>query len=133
MALATSVVSALVGLGFFIMESNICVAVMTCFPALYTFFIIIFWITGTSSHGISTPMSPRAIIIPSETSIIESMLSTPSPFSILAIMLIFQPPFSSKSRRISNTSSAERTKDAATKSISSWIPNKMSCLSFSLR
>ena len=34
MAFATSVASALVGRGFFIMESSICVAVMTCFSEL---------------------------------------------------------------------------------------------------
>ena len=41
-AFATSVTSALVGLGFLIIESNIWVAVITGFPALLHFAIIIF-------------------------------------------------------------------------------------------
>ena len=41
-ALATSVVSALVGLGFLIIESNICVAVITGFPSMLHVLIIIF-------------------------------------------------------------------------------------------
>ena len=41
-ALATSLVSARVGLGFLIIESNICVAVITVLPATLHFFIISF-------------------------------------------------------------------------------------------
>ncbi|CRH72486.1 Uncharacterised protein [Chlamydia trachomatis] len=41
-ALATSLVSARVGLGFLIMESSICVAVITVLPATLHFFIISF-------------------------------------------------------------------------------------------
>ena len=42
------------------------------------FLISFFWMMGTSSKGISTPMSPRAIIMPSETRKISSILATPS-------------------------------------------------------
>ena len=42
------------------MESSICVAVMTCLPASYALLMIIFWITGMSSTGSSTPISPLA-------------------------------------------------------------------------
>ena len=77
-AFATSPASALVGLGFLIIESSICVAVITGFPALLHFLIIIFCINGTSSAGISTPRSPLATIIASLNSRISSKLSTPS-------------------------------------------------------
>ena len=82
-ALATSLTSALVGLGFNIIDSNICVAVITGFPALAHLDINSFCLTGTSSIGISTPKSPLATIIPSDTSKILSKLFIPSLFSIL--------------------------------------------------
>ena len=85
-ALATSVVSALVGLGLRIIESSICVAVITGLPALFAFLISSFCTIGTSSVGISTPKSPLATMIASATSMISSMLLTPSRFSILAII-----------------------------------------------
>ena len=44
------VTSALVGLGFFIMDSNIWVAVITCFPCSSANFIIFFCNTGTNVH-----------------------------------------------------------------------------------
>ena len=114
------------------MESSICVAVTTCLSALYTFLMIIFWITGTSSNGISTPISPRATIIPSDTRMISSIFSTPCIFSILEMILILSHPCSSKILRISNTSSAVLTKEAAMKSKSFSIPNIMSERSWSL-
>ena len=64
-AFATSVASARVGLGAAIMESSICVAVMTGFPARFAFLIIIFWTQKMRSRGISIPRSPRATMIPS--------------------------------------------------------------------
>ena len=85
-ALATSPASALVGLGFLIIESSICVAVITGFPALLHFLIIIFCMKGTSSAGTSTPKSPLATMIPSLNSKISSKLSTPSWLSILGII-----------------------------------------------
>ncbi len=77
-AFAMSVTSALVGLGFLIMESNICVAVITGFPAIFDFFIRSFCTIGISSAFTSTPRSPLATMIPSEAASISSILSTPS-------------------------------------------------------
>ena len=94
--------------------------------------MIIFWITGTSSNGISTPISPRATMIPSDTRMISSIFSTPCIFSILEIIFILSQPCSSKILRISNTSSAVLTKDAAIKSKSFSIPNMISARSCSL-
>jgi hypothetical protein len=48
--------------------------------------MIFCWITGTYSGGISTPMSPLAIMMPSAASIISSILSTPCWFSIFAMI-----------------------------------------------
>ena len=92
-----------------------------------------FCITGISSIGISTPRSPLAIIMPSETRIISSILLTPSLFSIFAMIRISEPPFFSRKAFISLISSALLVKDAATKSTSCSIPNLRSSLSLSLR
>ena len=51
---------------------SICVAVMTYFPCSSAIFIIFFCNTGTSSKGISTPISPLATIMPSDTDSISS-------------------------------------------------------------
>ncbi len=56
------------------------------------------------------------------------MFSTPSRFSILAIMGI-SPPSSSKSRRSSKTSAALRTNDWAIKSTPNSTPNLISAIS----
>ena len=66
MALATSVDSARVGRGFLIMESSIWVAVITCLPADIGLLDQLLLENGTSSSGISTPMSPRATMMPSD-------------------------------------------------------------------
>ena len=113
-ALATSFTSALVGLGFLIIESSIWVAVITTFPTALHLSIIIFWATGTSSTGISTPRSPLATMIPSDSSRISSKLSTPSWFSILEIIWTSFPPFSSSTLLTSLTSSAFLINEAAT-------------------
>ncbi len=84
MALATSLASALVGRGLRIIESNIWVAVITGLPTALHLAMIIFCTMGTASGGVSTPRSPRATMIASATSMIPSMLSTASGFSILA-------------------------------------------------
>ena len=100
-AFATSVVSALVGLGFLCIESSICVAVITGFAALLHFLIISFCTRGISSVLISTPKSPLATIIPSLASMISSALSTPSWDSIFDIIKISSPPWSSRTFLIS--------------------------------
>src|SRR5699024_8318814 len=89
MAFATSLASARVARGLRCIESNICVAVITGLPNLLHCLIKSFCTIGTDSGGISTPISPRATIKPSETSSISLILSIPSWFSILGIMLMF--------------------------------------------
>ena len=131
-AFATSVTSALVGRGLRIMESSICVAVITGLQAWLHLEIMIFWMWGTSSAGISTPISPLATIIPSLASIIASRFSIPSAFSIFAMIWI-EEPASSRISRISRTASAVRTKDAAIKSKPCSIPKRISALSLSVR
>ena len=91
MAFATSETSALVGLGFLIIESSICVAVITGFPATEHFSIIFFCIKGNFAASISTPISPLATMIPSLASMISSILSIPSWFSIFEIIWIVEP------------------------------------------
>ena len=130
MALATSLASARVGRGFWIIDSSIWVAVITGLPKSLHFSIIIFWSTGTSSAGISTPRSPRATMRPSATSKISSMFLTPSAFSIFAMILI---SFCSDSRirRMATMSLPRCIKDAATKSTPCWQPKRKSASSCS--
>merc|ERR1712240_95183 len=71
MALATSLASALVGLGFFTIDSSIWVAQMMGLPALLHLAIMAFWAMNTFSVGISMPMSPLATIRPS----LQAMIS----------------------------------------------------------
>jgi hypothetical protein len=59
-ALATSVASARVGRGLLLIDSSICVAVMTGLPAWLHCWIIIFCARKIFSVGISIPRSPRA-------------------------------------------------------------------------
>ena len=84
-ALATSEASARVGSGLDTIDSSICVAVITGFPASRPSRMIRFWASGTWAAPISTPRSPRATISPSVTATIASSCSTASGFSILAI------------------------------------------------
>ena len=132
-ALATSEISALVGRGFWIIDSSISVAVMTRLPSRRHLLIRRFWMAGSSTKGISTPRSPLATIMPSQASQISSILSTPDRFSILAMISIWLPPLSSRNFRISSTFCLLETKEAATKSTSFWMPKSRSALSASLR
>ena len=84
---------------------------------------------GISSIGISTPISPRATIIASETLIISSIFSTPAAFSILAIIRISWQSLRSSRSRILTISAAHCVNDAAMKSKSSAIPNSISEIS----
>ena len=68
------------------MDSSICVAVMTGFPARVAFAMSCFWITAISSIGTSTPRSPRATMMPSAAARISSKCSSASERSILAMM-----------------------------------------------
>ncbi len=115
-ALATSEASARVGLGLLIIDSNIWVAVMTTLPASLASEIIFFCKTGTRSGESSTPRSPLAIIIPSDSSIMASRSPIASAFSILAITGISLPLPSSLCLSIAlspATSAAFLTKESA--------------------
>ena len=68
-----------------IMLSSISVAVMTRLPIIRHLVISFFWMVGSFSKATSTPISPRATIMPSQCWQISSILSTPDWFSILAI------------------------------------------------
>ena len=71
-AFATSVTSARVGRGLRIMESSICVAVMTGLQAALHLRMISFWMVGHTSGATSTPRSPRATMMPSDSFRISS-------------------------------------------------------------
>ncbi len=86
MALATSLTSARVGVGAWIMLSSICVATMTGRPYSWQRAINLFWITGTSATSISTPRSPRATMMASDSSMMPSISSSACGFSILVMM-----------------------------------------------
>mmetsp|Transcript_515 Transcript_515/g.1421 ORF Transcript_515/g.1421 Transcript_515/m.1421 type:complete len:221 (+) Transcript_515:2277-2939(+) len=116
-ALATSVISARVGLKLSIMDSSIWVAQITKRPAMLARVTMYFCARVTFSGGISMPRSPRATITPSVTSKISSKFFSPSWFSILEMIFTFCPPASSSTRRMNSTSSLLCTKLAATKSI----------------
>ncbi|XP_003380409.1 conserved hypothetical protein [Trichinella spiralis] len=119
-----------VGLALSTIDSNIWVAHIAGLPASRHFAIIAFCATNTCSAGISIPRSPRAIITPSASSMIESTLAIPWRFSILATILI-PLPSTPNVCLIWRTASALRTNDA--KTISHWCftANCKSCASFS--
>jgi hypothetical protein len=94
------------------MESSICVAVITGFPFMTVLWMIFFCTTGTCWSGISTPRSPRATMVPLAAAMISSRFSTPSLFSIFAMMGM-SAPRSLRKFRMSRTSAAFRTKEAA--------------------
>ena len=83
--------SARVGVGDSTMERSIWVAMADTLAASFAFLTIDFCTNGTCSMGISTPMSPRATITPSTSSRMESILSIPSPRSILAMTRALLP------------------------------------------
>ena len=94
--------------------------------------MIFFWIPGTCSRGISTPISPRATMTPSEYFTISSTLSTPSWFSILDIRKISSAPRFLSTFLMARTSSALRINDAATISTPISTPKAKSSRSFSV-
>mmetsp|Transcript_35669 Transcript_35669/g.114062 ORF Transcript_35669/g.114062 Transcript_35669/m.114062 type:complete len:314 (-) Transcript_35669:594-1535(-) len=115
-AFATSEHSARVGRGFEIIDSSICVATTTGFPRRAQVEIIIFCARNTFSGGISMPKSPRATMMESHASQIASKLSRPSWFSIFDMILMWEPPASSRTLRMYSQSAADWTKLAATMS-----------------
>ena len=75
--------------------------------------MIRFWRSGTDAGPISTPRSPRATMIASDSARMSSSASTASAFSIFAITSAVEPACSIRRRR-SRTSAAERTNESAT-------------------
>ena len=104
---------------------------ITGLQASLHFSTIFFCQSGTISMGTSTPRSPRATMIASVASMMASIFSSASGFSILATILQSFPAFLIRSRK-SVISSAERTKDKAIQSTSLANPNSRSSRSFSV-
>ena len=93
-ALATSITSARVGIGLLIIDSIICVAVITTRFNLRERRINFFCTPTNSGSPISTPKSPRATIITSEAKIISSIAAsstTVSARSTFATIFAFKP------------------------------------------
>mmetsp|Transcript_13824 Transcript_13824/g.36973 ORF Transcript_13824/g.36973 Transcript_13824/m.36973 type:complete len:222 (-) Transcript_13824:857-1522(-) len=120
-AFATSQASARVGKGLSSMDASISVAQTTYLPAAFVFEIIIFCAIQIFSMGISMPKSPRATMMESLASMISSMFFKPSSFSIFEMILMLRPR-GPKVSRISLTSAALCTKDAAMKSTPWGMP-----------
>ena len=125
MALATSVTSARVGIGFSIIDSKRCVATITRLPSSAQRRTIFRCTLGSSARLISTPRSPRATMMPSTSCKISSKFATPDWSSILPMILIL-PAFLPRSALSSRTSSASRTNDKAIKSTSCSMPKAIS-------
>ena len=113
-ALATSVISARAGHGLVIIDSSICVAVMTNLPASWHLLTIIFCASATFSGGISIARSPRATMMPSASAKIASKLTIPASDSILQTTCTCGAPAACSARRTARTSSADCTNDAKT-------------------
>ena len=128
-AFATSDASARVGSGAWIIDSSICVAVITGFPRSSARRMIRFCSSGTSAAPISTPRSPRATMTASAVARISSSTATASAFSIFAITCAVEPD-ASISVFSACTSDAERTNESATKSQPSSSANWRSSMSF---
>ena len=113
-ALATSNTSARVGVGAVIIDSIICVAVITTLLALLAASISCFCTATKLASPISTPRSPRATIMPSEASIIPGRNSSvmASARSILAIIWAVLPDCF-RSSLVSSTSSFDCTNEMA--------------------
>mmetsp|Transcript_34010 Transcript_34010/g.56314 ORF Transcript_34010/g.56314 Transcript_34010/m.56314 type:complete len:215 (+) Transcript_34010:424-1068(+) len=134
-ALVTSATSARVGRGLACMLSSIWVATTTGLPRATHKATISFCQVTTCSMGISTPRSPLATIIPSDSATISSRLSRASVDSILEMIsgcgvisgcAAYCAWQAAMCLRISRTPSPLRTNDAATMSMSCSMPNRMS-------
>mmetsp|Transcript_66788 Transcript_66788/g.184196 ORF Transcript_66788/g.184196 Transcript_66788/m.184196 type:complete len:247 (+) Transcript_66788:1210-1950(+) len=127
-AVAMSEHSARVGAGLSIIDSSIWVATITGLPWERHSSMISFWSMGTSSGCISTPRSPRATMMPSQTSVISLRLSMADGFSILASTLPLWSPIMPRSWRMS---SCFCTNERATQSKSMFLrQNSRSLMSF---
>ena len=123
-ALATSVASALVGRRWVVMDSSIWVAVITGFPFRLARCMRCFWAKAICSMGISTPRSPRAIMMPSAASRMLSKLSLALDRSILAMMNGLCP-IALAARRTASISFSLSTKD--------WLTASTPCSMANLR
>ncbi len=130
-ALATSVISLRLGFTLSIILSIICVATITGLPRWIHLRMMSLCAAGTFSTGSSTPRSPRATIMPSDSNIILRRSTSADGISIFAITLVTQF-FSASLLFRSMISSALRTNDNATQSSSCSIINARSIISFSV-
>ena len=131
--LATSLTSARDGVRPSIIDSIICVAIITGIRAALALRTKFFWIKGTPSAGTSTPKSPRATIKPLLWSIISSMFSSACGFSIFEIIGISKELYFLMSFLMASKSSLLRTKDSANQSTCCSIANIASFTSFSVK
>ena len=88
-------------------------------------------VLGITSAGSSTPRSPRATMMPYEASMISSILSSPSWFSIFEMILMLLP-WASRISCTARMSRAERTNECAMKSTSFFTAHSMKRRSFSV-
>jgi hypothetical protein len=70
-----------------VMLSTICVATITGLPTALQAATICFWAQVTCERGISTPRSPRATMIPSDSARISSKCASAPAVSILEMIL----------------------------------------------
>mmetsp|Transcript_16362 Transcript_16362/g.22549 ORF Transcript_16362/g.22549 Transcript_16362/m.22549 type:complete len:281 (+) Transcript_16362:489-1331(+) len=125
-AVAQSEASARVGVGFSIMLSIIWVAITTGLPSTRQRCTICFWMIGTSQGDISTPRSPLATMMPSDSFTISSRYSIAEGFSSFAMSRSESP-----ARALNSSISSGRcTNESATQSTSSVLMNSKSRLSF---
>ncbi len=124
MAFATSVDSARVGRLLAVMDSSICVAVITGLPTRLASRIMRFWTIAICSIGISTPRSPRATMMPSAALMISFMRSSAAERSILAMMNGLCPRAAAASRTAA-ISARPSTKD--------WLTASTPCSKANLR
>ena len=89
------------------------------------------WVLGIASAGSSTPRSPRATMMPYDASMISSMLSSPSRFSIFEMILILLP-WASRMSCTALMSLALRTNECAMKSTSFFTAHSINRRSFSV-
>ena len=115
-----------------IIDSSICVAVITILPRALVSSMARFWMSGTFSGAhLDAEIAARhhdAV----GASTISSSRSTASGFSILAMIGTRLPSARRPARCASTTSSGERTNDSATKSTPSCSPNARSRRSLSV-
>ncbi len=131
-ALAQSEASARLGTGECTMEPSTSVATMTGLAYWRDSSMQRLVTSGTSSNGISTAMSPRATMMPSNTLTMSSRFSTACGFSILATIGMRRPS-SSMISWARSMSVAKRTNDMAMMSAPVWMAQRRSFSSFSVR